>query len=104
MDKDFTIKDKDQNKDCNFVLKDSLRTRTRTNNTGKNGAKIFATVFFDGKVGSCERFLTSDVERFLCDRWSPAAQRANEGFTPWRCPSVFLFVCLSFRLLPEART
>jgi len=35
-DQDFSIKDQDKDKDYNFVLKESLRTRTRkrTNNTG----------------------------------------------------------------------
>jgi len=32
-DKDQTFKDKDQDKDCILVLKESLRTRTRTNIT-----------------------------------------------------------------------
>ena len=33
-DKDCIVKDKDQDKDCILVLKESLRTRTRTNITG----------------------------------------------------------------------
>jgi len=33
-DKDCIVKDKDQDKDCFLVLKESLRTRTRTNITG----------------------------------------------------------------------
>ena len=32
-DKDCIVKDKDQDKDCILVLKESLRTRTRTNIT-----------------------------------------------------------------------
>ena len=32
-DKDCIVKDKDQDKDCMVVLKESLRTRTRTNIT-----------------------------------------------------------------------
>jgi len=34
-DKDCIVKDKDQDKDCILVLKESLRTRTRTNITGE---------------------------------------------------------------------
>ena len=34
-DKDCIVKDKDQDKDCILVLKESLRTRARTNITAE---------------------------------------------------------------------
>lgn len=49
-DKDCIVKDKDQDKDCILVLKESLRTRTRTNitavkqtNAGKNITSVNMT-------------------------------------------------------------
>ena len=39
-DKDCIVKDKDQDKDCILVLKESLRTRTRTNITERRS--VFA--------------------------------------------------------------
>ena len=39
-DKDCIIKDKDEDKDCILVLKESLRTRTRTNITVSSKGKM----------------------------------------------------------------
>ena len=39
-DKDCIVKDKDQDKDCILVLKESLRTRTRTNITVCHWASV----------------------------------------------------------------
>jgi len=48
-DKDCIVKNKDQDKDCILVLKESLRTRTRTN--------ITVTSYSEILVGNCNFFL-----------------------------------------------
>ena len=50
-DNDCIVKDKDQDKDCILVLKESLRTRTRTrtNITGSSNLQKFATASTQNK-------------------------------------------------------
>jgi len=47
-DKDCIDKDKDQDKDCILVLKESWRTRTRTNITGLVHALSIAMASYKG--------------------------------------------------------
>ena len=58
-DKDCIVKDKDQDKDCILVLKESLRTRTRTNITGLNSHRSFdvCKLLDARRVGRCECLL-----------------------------------------------
>jgi len=45
---DFSSKDKDQDKDCILVLKESLRTRTRTNITAELVAFFYPQAQYEG--------------------------------------------------------
>jgi len=59
-DKDCIVKDKAQDKDCILVLKESLRTRTRTNIT------VFSWKRYHFRVGILERIIESKSEGKTC--------------------------------------
>ena len=63
-DKDCIVKDKDQDKDCILVLKESLRTRTRTNITVPTWRSREAIFDIEQRVRVVRQLECDVVDRF----------------------------------------